>query len=384
ESRAEMKQAIEKKKEDAIQKKRQAFQVHLARNDLCEGLLLSHQDQPTTELASVDIDAFKSRKITKDMLVSFLKVRGIDIRSNCKKEVVIEKGFLNRQRHVLTPPTANLSPNERTIPSVPTHFPLAGTQLKKPSDLATNASWVSKMLCAIGIDPDEGEAGGVGPEKIGHADKFYQMLLPRLQQHLDKRLNRSKHSHWLIVEFVIPNLAHLALLMVVQGHVRDSFVGVGPNDCLLSSNVDHFVECGDKNLHGAYLYFDQARGKFVRSGKVTGRRFLDRHGEHEKAAKNLNGESSRFYLTFPHSDSTIQTEKKRGEFEDLKQLIAFGMDLTGYNDWTVSIDDGGILYLPSSILTRFSALKGLDRGHHQPSLAEKTFHMVSYLVELAY
>lgn len=52
---------------------------------------------------------------------------------------------------------------------------------------------------------------------------------------------------------------------------------------------------------GYYLYFNQNNIKWIQSGKVTLRTFLDRHIEHQKEAKTntSSASGSRFYKLYP-------------------------------------------------------------------------------------
>ena len=111
---------------------------------------------------------------------------------------------------------------------------------------------------------------------------------------------------------------------------------------LLATNAE------ESKLQGAYLYYDENQQDWIRSGKCTGRSFIDRHKEHLRAAKDdsANMNRSRFYTYYPSEKSSRSSgSTKKGIFERLTQYVAAGFDPTCEPTKTLigkTSTDGGI------------------------------------------
>jgi len=104
---------------------------------------------------------------------------------------------------------------------------------------------------------------------------------------------------------------------------------LGRLSCLLAPNAITFIPCADNSsmiCQGAYLYFDNNRGTFIRSGKVVRRGFVDRHKEHMAESKK-NKPESEIYLLYPSKHCRRSDKRKLlGHFENLTQVVAAGFD----------------------------------------------------------
>jgi GT2 family glycosyltransferase len=77
----------------------------------------------------------------------------------------------------------------------------------------------------------------------------------------------------------------LAAIMILFNHVKEDLKCLDATDSLLAP-ISNFLLAtnAEAQLEEAYLYKDKNRGKWVRSGKVIGRTYAVRGGEHAKAA----------------------------------------------------------------------------------------------------
>jgi hypothetical protein len=103
-----------------------------------------------------------------------------------------------------------------------------------------------------------------------------------MDKHLQNRLEdqKSKLDHW-VWKWVGTNLPRVAALLVFAGHMLPDVVlsCSASTDCLLqkaSESEDCMfwkvnIESQDEWSEGLYLYYNQVRGLWVRSGKTTGK-----------------------------------------------------------------------------------------------------------------
>ena len=111
-------------------------------------------------------------------------------------------------------------------------------------------------------------------------------------------------------------------------------------------SIQNFVIVGEdeEGMQGAYLYYDTNDEKWIRSGKVTGSSFLDRHKDHKKKASQSEA-TSRFYLRYPSvTKSNDMSYSRRGYFDNIKQCVALGLDNINNvpNSFTSDVNNGGI------------------------------------------
>lgn len=138
-----------------------------------------------------------------------------------------------------------------------------------------------------------------------------------------------------------------------------------------------------ENNSGAYLYFDSNEENFIQSGKVTGisKGFRVRHKEHEKLAK-LNKATRKFYSRYPSIHSTRGRHIRKGNFENLVQLVAAGFDQSNEEQMgllTRSYEDGGVFIFMEEVNERVSKV-----NYQNKSQKEKKIEMIACLFELGY
>ena len=165
-----------------------------------------------------------------------------------------------------------------------------------------------------------------------------KLLWARLDQHIIDRVPQSKRKHW-IWQFIRKNLSRVAAVMILFDHVVHDLerFATNPKKCLLrnvSSQGRSFVPLvvgtsdsftsAAKKTEGCYLYFDQEEAVWIRSGKVCGRTFAERHKEHKKSSelKCEMSRQSRFYTHYPSKTATAApVRSRRGFYDDLTVSI---------------------------------------------------------------
>eukprot|EP00978_Attheya_sp_CCMP212_P033101 scaffold132120_cov86-Attheya_sp.AAC.1 len=156
-----------------------------------------------------------------------------------------------------------------------------------------------------------------------------QMLLKRLTSHENRR-HVTNHAGQDIWPFLLTaeNMARCVSIISLQGHRKNDLSCLGEEKTLLANANSFMLATSDaaRNLEGAYLYFDSNDGIHVRSGKVSGRSFADRHKEHK--VKAAGGIESLFYRRYPSKEliCTAETQGRKGCFENLSQLVAVSID----------------------------------------------------------
>ena len=150
--------------------------------------------------------------------------------------------------------------------------------------------------------------------------------------------------------------------------------------------MNHFLLCNDNlppPLQGTYLYFDTKSEEWKRSGKVTGRGFLERDREHfNNARATLTPNNSTFYAGYPSVESPrAGGAATEGLWEDLQMYVAAGFEPTADNLAIFGKDyhDGGLLVMTDSEQEMIRKLNLRGRSD-----AEKFADVVAYVMELAY
>lgn len=224
----------------------------------------------------------------------------------------------------------------------------------------------------------------VSEEVKAKADVLVKMLRQRFRTFLKQRISsKAKRTHW-SMEFARINLPVVAAVMALSGHLKSDLECLNDRDSLLITNSSCFLKCYDhanKDKEGAYLYFDTVRNVFVRSGKVAGRGFVVRGDEHLKSSKAARP-SSKLYRLYPSKESVRATNRRRGHFESLLQVIAAGFDPTSEEMSSLEKDykNGGVFVLSKGDVGQIkSSMKNLKCSDN-----EKFRHMLAYQMELGY
>ncbi|MHA7811756.1 MAG: hypothetical protein ACX933_18295, partial [Marinobacter adhaerens] len=335
-----------KAKEDDVKK------VRLEQNKKCEEILLNFSSPPSEDLQFVPQAAFHHKKTTCPLLKAFLKVREIKYESKALKKDLAPLAYEKRMEPIRL--VMAIAPAAQVQPIIDQGgTPPVAPQITRPSQLLSDLAWVNRVRMFIpGLQVEDETPTSDNDKKL--ADRVHQEITSRLKKHIKERINSTKQDHWCIVDFLKPNLPHMVAIMVLQGHILSVLKNPKPSDCLFGVLDTNFQEATvDCRLHGAYLYYDDTRKEFVRSGKVAGRSFFDRHREHQSCARQLTNltDPSLFYLSYPHSTAEIEGSiVQRGNFEDLKQLVAFGVSIDGYDkNLTRDVKQSGIFTISASV-----------------------------------
>jgi hypothetical protein len=124
--------------------------------------------------------------------------------------------------------------------------------------------------------------------------------------------------------------------------------------CLFGADADD----SSVNQQGAYLYFDNNRGVFIRSGKVVRQGFIDQHKEHMAESQKVKPETdfSLLYLSKHGKRSNIC--KVMGHFENLTQVVAAGFNASSVPAMLMNKnhDQGGLLIMINDDLHRIKSV----------------------------
>ncbi len=152
-----------------------------------------------------------------------------------------------------------------------------------PSTLLSHESWVKYAVDLLALDKTSSTPTEVTSFDKEKADNLLRKLEVRYKLHVNTRISdASKRNHW-VLALAYKNLPVVAACMILSSHLAMDIKCLGRLSCLLAPNAITFIPCADNSsmiCQGAYLYFDNNRGTFVRSGKVVRRGFVDRHKEH--------------------------------------------------------------------------------------------------------
>jgi hypothetical protein len=151
---------------------------------------------------------------------------------------------------------------------------------------------------------------------------------------------------------------------------------------LVVGTSDSFTAAA-KKTEGCYLYFDQEEAVWIRSGKVCGRTFAERHKEHKKSSelKCEMSRQSRFYTHYPSKTATAApVRSRRGFFDDLTVYCGLAFSRGSPSLHFLQDDENGIFRWDKDCLS--SLLKVKIPG--TVTLNDKKLHMVAYLCELGY
>jgi hypothetical protein len=205
------------------------------------------------------------------------------------------------------------------------------------------------------------------------ANILLKLLWARLDQHIIDRVPQSKHKHW-IWQFVRKNLSRVAAAMILFDHVVHDLerFATNPKKCLLrnvSSQGLSFIPLvvatsasteAARKTEGSYLYFDREEAVWIRSGKVCGRKFAERHKEHKKSSelKCETSRQSRFYTHYPSKTATAATVRsRRGFFDDLSMYCGLAFDRVSPSLHFLQDDENGIFRWDKDCLSSLLKVK---------------------------
>ena len=250
------------------------------------------------------------------------------------------------------------------------------------SCLFADAHWVDIVCFCFNHDIDVDRDISNQKQK---ADIVNTMLLQRLTQYVHKRIaDENKRDSWCF-KWAAKNMAHMACLMVLFGHVKDDVDCLDEDSMLLSATNNFKIASNEenKNRHGAYLYYDCNDAQWIRSGKATGRGFSAMNEEYLKRAKSKRS-SSQFDLRYPSKTNTQRNpSSRRGYFENLSQFVAIGFDVNNDEHGKIitgELENGGLFSYTNEEKRKIDSCNMRGRG----TTMLKRIDIVAYLFELGY
>lgn len=252
-----------------------------------------------------------------------------------------------------------------------------------PSQLLRDQEWVNRIKSLFDMEKSLHQEIEVTDTLIEKADLLARMLKQRFKYHVNSRIKNASQRTQRTMKLAFQNLGVTAAYMVLANHVKGNLKCLQESDCLLATNTNNFLPCSSfPRRQGAYLFYDNNRGLFIRSGKVTGQVFEERILQHKKCAMDPIA-SSHFYFVYP-SEESIRAEKrdKQGTFEMLSAVIAAGFDPS--SDLAQSVNrnwnDGGVLILDQDNINHIKS--SMKKKNMQD--IEKFQAILAYQFELAY
>jgi hypothetical protein len=254
--------------------------------------------------------------------------------------------------------------NEATVINVGISTTARFSSADLPSKMLEDPTWVAQ------VDHCLNSSGWIDKQRISselknQAEKLLTLLLPRLTAHVTRRIqDPKKHDHWCF-QWAAKNFGRVAAIMVLYGHMEEDLKCLDLSETLLGPPGNFLLPVDeDGEQEGAYLYFDTNNSRWIRSGKVTGRSFMTRHKEHQKASKLTTSQhlDSRFYTRY-HSKAVELTTKgaREGYFKNLLQYVACGIDRTAEGMMGKLIDDatndGGLLRFDDSVKKKVDSVE---------------------------
>jgi hypothetical protein len=255
----------------------------------------------------------------------------------------------------------------------------------KPSDLLSCSEWITSVceLFSIGKTISY-PASSIDNELKEKADMLAKVLRRRMPNFLSSRIsNETVRSHWAI-KLAGKNLSFVAAYMVLVDHVKADLSCLDDTKSLLANrHSNRFILCDSfPNHEGTYLYYDNNIEEFIRSGKVCGRGFVERHKEHSRESRKEGNGGNHFYFMYPTKENvSTASRSKQGWFESLTQFIAAGFDPRSTRASLVdkNYSEGGVL-----ILNRADKEKIRASMRQNPNVLQKFHSFLAYQVEFGY
>ena len=144
-------------------------------------------------------------------------------------------------------------------------------EAKKASEYLRDHAWVrafKRMVKGVSTVP-------INDDLMGTADSLAACMHSRLALHVVACVAESRRDHFAI-GFTRDNIASLAAGMCLSGHIIKDIDNFCINERLLdfpvsgSGNRFKVVKGKLAQLEGCYLYFDEPKFKWIRSGKTSG------------------------------------------------------------------------------------------------------------------
>jgi len=144
----------------------------------------------------------------------------------------------------------------------------------------------------------------------------------RVKTLLASRLPQERYRTNFCFRWARINFPQVAAISCWGGHATDDLTAIRTTDSLFGTNFSNFVVMDpDSSVEGCYLFRDNRRGCFVRSGKASPTLCVERVKSHGEAAKiSTKG----FYGKYPHQSSLNITGTRIGFFHHLTACIGLG------------------------------------------------------------
>ena len=138
------------------------------------------------------------------------------------------------------------------------------------------------------------------------ATKLAELLLRRLSTHIRIRVKEvSKHNHPAFI-WTAENIPRVAALLDHMGIILPHFSEATDGCLLLSPTAFTKVDRNNCHMEGCYLFYDHFKQRWIRSGKVAGKRvnFERRYKQHLRCAQQRTS-SSKFYKYYPSRNKKV-------------------------------------------------------------------------------
>ena len=270
---------------------------------------------------------------------------------------------------------------------------------KEASTYLSNNDWIQAACTSFSglIRQEPGTV--VSPFKKIQANTLHKMLLRRYKQHIYKRIKKKDKHNSYALQWFVENLPSFCAIAVLSTHVIEDLQSSTDSTTLVAHPGNEgcvFHDCASAevtDLEGCYLYYDQVKYAWIRSGKAVGSKFSNpkrsfgkRHAEHKmeasKNATNCKYDKSLFYRSYP-SKSIPSTDgiRRRGYFENLRQYCGIGFNREKDMSKLVDKKEGsGIFKWSEDVIQKVNKLT----LYSCTELEEKQLVMVGYLLELGY
>lgn len=174
------------------------------------------------------------------------------------------------------------------MPSFEVVYAGSTSDAKTPSHYLMNQSWIDALKEVVkGV----GDTVPIDEALIKKANSLADSMVQRLAFHIDDRVDETKQDHWTL-RFTRDNIAPIAAMLCLFGHIVDDVHLYGLDECLLEMPMSGMFEAITGNLsklEGCYLFYDKKKHEFIRSGKSSGvgadACFEGRLDTHEKNSK---------------------------------------------------------------------------------------------------
>ena len=251
-------------------------------------------------------------------------------------------------------------------------------EAKKASEYLSDVAWVQAF---------KGTVKGVSTVSINDdlkatADSLAACMLTRLTLHVADRVDASQREHFTI-GFTRDNIASVAAGMCLSGHIVSDIDSYRIDERLLVlpvlGNTFKLVKGRLAQLEGCYLYFDQQKTKWIRSGKTSGNGkdacFAGRGKKHKSNARSKDQmRMHRLYREYP-ARGFNSIGAAEGTFDNLAMYCGMAYDKGGNTGPLTSVGAANSLYVWSKDATNELNKKG-DLSKLQDAVA--------YLWELCY